>query len=97
MRFEQEHDPDPLRDKYRAFDGISNLPADIQKLVDVSYTKIERSIDEYEKKNPDKIGPQAYMAIQDVQITALQREIKNILKSLLDIATKLDSASDGDS
>tara|TARA_B100000902_G_C26852982_1_gene689175 strand:- start:184 stop:489 length:306 start_codon:yes stop_codon:yes gene_type:complete len=93
MRFEPDHDPDPSRDfddKFSTFTGISNFPAEIQKMVDTSYAKIERSVREYEDKNPDKVGPQAYMAVQDVQITAMQKELKNIFSTLLLIAKKLD-------
>lgn len=101
MRFEPDHDPDPFREldnKYSTFTGISDFPEEIQKMVDTSYSKIERSVREYEEKNPDKIGPQAYMAVQDVQITAIQKELKNIFSTLLLVAKKLDEdLGNGDS
>jgi hypothetical protein len=90
MRFEKEHDPDPLRDKYAAYQGISNLPEDIQKMMETSYKKITAAASEYEEKNPDEHGLVAYMAIQDVQITALQKEIKIIYTSLLELAKRID-------
>ncbi len=92
MRFDPDFDPDPDRDldKFTTFKGISDFPDNIKKMVDTSYDKIERAIAEYEEKNPEKIGPQAYMAVQDVQITALQQELKNILNTLILIAKKLD-------
>ncbi len=97
MRFEKDHDPDPLRDKYQKFEGIANLPESVKKKVDASYKKITKSASEYEDTFPDLHGLVAYMAVQDVQITALQKEIRTILKSILSLAIKLDSMSDGDS
>lgn len=90
MRFEKNHDPDPLRDKYATFKGIANLPEEVKTKVDDSYTKITTAASEYEEKFPDLHGLVAYMAVQDVQITALQREIKLILKSLIEIAMTID-------
>ena len=90
MRFEKDHDPDPLRNKYAAYQGISNLPEDIQKMMETSYKKITAAAAEYEEKKPDEHGLIAYMAIQDVQITALQKEIKVIYTSILELAKRID-------
>lgn len=90
MRFEKDHDPDPLRNKYAAYQGISNLPEDIQKMMEISYKKITAAAAEYEEKKPDEHGLIAYMAIQDVQITALQKEIKIIYTSILELAKRID-------
>ena len=94
MRFNQDHDPDPFREKYQSFEGIANLPEDVKAKVDASYKKITSASKEYEEKFPDLQGLVAYMAVQDVQITALQKEIRVILKSLIEIAVKLDKNSD---
>ena len=93
MRFEKEHDPDPLRDKYASFKGISNLPDDVQKLMRKSYEKIPSAAAEYEEKNPDEHGLIAFMAIQDIQITSLQKEIKNVYSTLLMLAKQIDEQS----
>lgn len=93
MRFEKEHDPDPLRDKYASFKGISNLPDDINEMMKASYKKITSAAAEYEEKNPDEHGLIAYMAIQDIQISALQKEIKNVYSTLLLLAKQIDEQS----
>ncbi len=93
MRFEKEHDPDPLRDKYASFKGISNLPEDINEMMKASYKKITSAAAEYEEKNPDAHGLIAYMAIQDIQISALQKEIKNVYSTLLLLAKQIDEQS----
>tara|TARA_Y100000310_G_scaffold324322_1_gene386048 strand:- start:623 stop:907 length:285 start_codon:yes stop_codon:yes gene_type:complete len=90
MRFEKDHDPDPLRDKYAAFQGISNLPEEIAEMMEASYAKITSAASEYEEKNKDAHGLVAYMAIQDVQITALQKEIKVIYTTILELAKRID-------
>tara|TARA_E500000331_G_scaffold114354_1_gene111522 strand:+ start:635 stop:916 length:282 start_codon:yes stop_codon:yes gene_type:complete len=93
MRFEKDHDPDPLRDKYNTFKGISNLPKEIEELMKTSYDKITSAAAEYEEKKPDEHGLIAYMAIQDVQITALQKEIKVIYTTILELAKRIDEQS----
>ena len=93
MRFEKEHDPDPLRDKYASFKGICDLPDDINEMLKASYKKITSSSAEYEQKNPDEHGLIAFMAIQDIQITALQKEIKNVYGTLLMLAKQIDEQS----
>ncbi len=93
MRFEKDFDPDPLRDKYASFKGISNLPDEINEMLKASYKKITSAAAEYEEKNPDEHGLIAYMAIQDIQITSLQKEIKVIYTSILELARQIDEQS----
>ena len=94
MRFKKDHDPDPMRSKYQSFHGIANLPEEVAEKVSKAYAKIASAAAEYEEVFPEQHGLVAYMAVQDVQITALQQEIRNILNTLVNIATKLDEHFD---
>lgn len=90
MRFEPEHDPDPLRSKFKTISDLDDLPADRLELMNELKTKISEMITIQEKNHPEENSLIAYTAFQEMQIHSLQHEIKNMYAVLLEMAAALD-------
>jgi hypothetical protein len=90
MRFEPEHDPDPLRSKFKTISDLDDLPADRLEIMNELKTKISEMITIQEKNHPEENSLIAYTAFQEMQIHALQGEIKNMYAVLLEMAAALD-------
>ena len=90
MRFEPEHDPDPLRSKFKTISDLDDLPADRIKLMNELKTKISEMITIQEKNHPEENSLIAYTAFQEMQIHSLQNEIKNMYTLLMQMASALD-------
>ena len=90
MRFEPEHDPDPLRSKFKTINDLDDLPADRIELLEELKTKISEMITIQEKNHPEENSLIAYTAFQEMQIHSLQQEIKNMYAVLMEMAAALD-------
>lgn len=90
MRFEPEHDPDPLRSKFKTISDLDDLPADRIELLEELKTKISEMITIQEKNHPEENSLIAYTAFQEMQIHSLQQEIKNMYSVLMEMAAALD-------
>jgi hypothetical protein len=91
MRFEPEHDPDPLRSKFKTIDSLDDLPADRTELMNELKAKISEMLTIHEKNHPEDDPLIAYTAFQELQIHSLQHEIKNMYLVLMEMAQALDS------
>jgi hypothetical protein len=91
MRFEPEHDPDPLRSKFKTINSLDDLPADRIQLMGELKTKISEMLTIQEKNHPEESSMIAYTAFQEMQIHALQGEIKNVYAVIIEMAKELDS------
>jgi len=91
MRFEPEHDPDPLRSKFKTIDSLDDLPADRTELMNELKDKISEMLTIHEKNHPEENSLVAYTAFQELQIHSLQHEIKNMYLVLMEMAQALDS------
>lgn len=91
MRFEPEHDPDPLRSKFKTIDSLDDLPADRTELMNELKDKISEMLTIHEKNHPEENSLVAYTAFQELQIHTLQHEIKNMYLVLMEMAQALDS------
>jgi two-component sensor histidine kinase len=90
MRFEPEHDPDPLRSKFKTIDSLDDLPADRTELMNDLKDKISEMLTIHEKNHPEDNSLVAYTAFQELQIHTLQHEIKNMYEVLMSMAAALD-------
>lgn len=91
MRFEPEHDPDPMRSKFKTINSLDDLPVDRTELLNELKTKISGMLTIQEKNHPEENSLVAYTAFQEMQIHSLQQEIKNVYAVLMEIAQELDS------
>lgn len=91
MRFEPDHDPDPMRSKFKTINSLDDLPADRTELMNELKTKISEMLTIQEKNHPEENSLVAYTAFQEMQIHSLQQEIKNVYAVLMEIAQELDS------
>ena len=91
MRFEPEHDPDPLRSKFKTIDNLDDLPADRLELLEELKLKISDMITINEKNHPDENSMIAYTAFQEMQIHSLQHEIKDMYGVMMEMASALDN------
>ena len=90
MRFEPDHDPDPLRSKFKTIDSLDDLPADRTELLNELKDKISEMLTIHEKNHPEDNSLVAYTAFQELQIHSLQHEIKNMYEVLMSMAAALD-------
>ena len=90
MRFEPEHDPDPLRAKFKTINSLDDLPADRLELMKELKDKVSEMLTIQEKNHPEENSLVAYTAFQEMQIHTLQQEIKNMYELLMGMATALD-------
>jgi two-component sensor histidine kinase len=90
MRFEPDHDPDPLRSKFKTIDSLDDLPADRTELMNDLKDKISEMLTIHEKNHPEDNSLVAYTAFQELQIHTLQHEIKNMYEVLMSMAAALD-------
>ena len=90
MRFEPDHDPDPLRSKFKTINSLDELPADRTELLEELKLKISDMITINEKNHPDENSMIAYTAFQEMQIHTLQHEIKNMYTVMMEMASALD-------
>lgn len=90
MRFEPDHDPDPLRSKFKTIDSLDDLPADRTELMNDLKDKISEMLTIHEKNHPEDNSLVAYTAFQELQIHSLQHEIKNMYEVLMSMAAALD-------
>jgi len=90
MRFEPDHDPDPLRSKFKTINSLDDLPADRTELLEELKLKISDMITINEKNHPDENSMIAYTAFQEMQIHTLQHEIKNMYTVMMEMASALD-------
>lgn len=90
MRFEPDHDPDPLRSKFKTIDSLDDLPADRTELLNELKDKISGMLTIHEKNHPEDDCLVAYTAFQEMQIHSLQHEIKNMYEVLMSMAAALD-------
>ena len=90
MRFEPDHDPDPLRSKFKTIDSLDDLPADRTELLNDLKDKISEMLTIHEKNHPEDNSLVAYTAFQELQIHSLQHEIKNMYEVLMSMAAALD-------
>ena len=90
MRFEPDYDPDPLRSKFKTINSLDELPSDKLDLMSDLKNKISEMLTINEKNHPDEDSMIAYTAFQEMQIHALQHEIKNMYNVLMEMASALD-------
>lgn len=90
MRFEPDHDPDPLRSKFKTINSLDDLPADRTELMNELKEKISDMISIHEKNHPEDNSMVAYTAFQEMQIHTLQHEIKNMYTVMMEMASALD-------
>ena len=90
MRFEPDHDPDPLRSKFKTINSLDDLPADRTELLEELKLKISDMISIHEKNHPEDNSMVAYTAFQEMQIHTLQHEIKNMYTVMMEMASALD-------
>jgi hypothetical protein len=79
MRFERQHDPDPIRRKFHEINSFEDLPAEVFKELDLHLAKMKEMTD------PEQYGEEAllkFIAFQSYQISCLQEETKQIYKVL---------------
>ena len=91
MRFEPDHDPDPMRSKFKTISSLDDLPEVQIKLMNKLKAKISEMLTIEQKNHPEDNSLIAYIAFQELQIQALQGEIKNIYPVLMEMAIKLDN------
>ena len=90
MRFEPEHDPDPLRSKFKTINSLDDLPSDRLEMMKELKAKISEMITIQEKNHPEENSLVAYTAFQEMQIHTLQHEIKSMYELLIGMAAALD-------
>lgn len=90
MRFEPDHDPDPMRSKFQTINSLDDLPADRTEMMNEFKAKISEMITIQEKNHPEENSLIAYTAFQEMQIHTLQYEIKNMYTVLMEMARALD-------
>tara|TARA_R100000152_G_C6782121_1_gene218515 strand:+ start:1478 stop:1750 length:273 start_codon:yes stop_codon:yes gene_type:complete len=77
MRFERQHDPDPMRHKFQEIDSFEDLPSEIFEQLDMHLAKMKEMTD------PEQYGEEAllkFIAFQSYQISCLQAETKQMYK-----------------
>jgi len=77
MRFEPEHDPDPLRSKFKTIDSLDDLPADRTELMNELKDKISEMLTIHEKNHPEPADR-----------TELMNELKDKISEMLTIHEK---------
>jgi hypothetical protein len=90
MRFQPEHDPDPLRSKFKLVDSLDDITGDERELFERLKSKVSTMMDTQLKNHPDEDAVRSYIAFQELRITNLQAEIKNIYEMLLQMAVEID-------
>jgi len=106
MRFEREHDPDPVRRKFHSISSLSELPDEYVEEMAGMYGRIREMVSEIDgnmaasgsdhstemDRKDDAIV--RYLAFQEMQINALQEETRVFYKALETLATELEKKQD---
>jgi len=98
MKFNPDHDPDPIRKKFITVDSITDIPEDIQNRIGLFYetllenlevlkaTSIEQmEADSNEDYSVNEDSLIKYLSLMGVQIATLQTESENLWRSVLDL------------
>jgi hypothetical protein len=101
MKFEKDHDPDPIRRKFQAVDSINDLPMEFKQKCGENYTNLLKNcqlllntVEEQRSEEPPGVnsswasGEDAiirYMALLQTQITDIQKDSQNIWKTIVDL------------
>lgn len=94
MRFEQEHDPDPIRQSFQEVDSVKDLPGETQLIIGQYYNSLLENInilrEASEKNGVSENFPMSltedgiikYNAFMQKQISDLQQSVKSLLKGM---------------
>jgi len=112
MKFNPEHDPDPLNRKFREVDDVNSLPEEtkaelvhyysslIENIGILRATVEEQGVDNHFKRSKTDDAIIRYNAFMQKQINELQSEIRSLYEAVsgMGMAVKaLMEAQDGDS
>lgn len=90
MRFQPDYDPNPLRSKFKTINSLDDLPAERIELMNELKAKISEMLATQEKNHPEEDSKLAYTAFQEMQLHALQQEIKSMYTIIMEMANALD-------
>tara|TARA_R100001463_G_scaffold127238_1_gene185215 strand:- start:3096 stop:3431 length:336 start_codon:yes stop_codon:yes gene_type:complete len=94
MKFEPEHDPDPLNRKFRKVDDINDLPEEtkeelinyyaslLENIEILRKTSAQEGVDNYFKRSKTDDAIIKYNAFMQKQISDLQSEIRNMYEAM---------------
>ena len=90
MRFEPEHDPDPLRSKIRVIESFDDIKGEQSEYFNKLKLKVAKLMANNLKNHPEEDVVKTYFAFQEMRIDSLQQEMKNIYTMLLEMAAEID-------
>lgn len=101
MKFEQDHDPDPIRRKFQKVESIKDLPEEFKKKCGKNYENLLKNcqllldtVNSQRSEEPPGVnsswasGEDAiirYMALLQTQVTDIQLDIKKVWTSIVDL------------
>jgi len=111
MKFNPDHDPNPLNRKFRELDDITDLPEEAQEELVRYYASLleniqilrkttkKEGVDNYFKRTSTDDAMIKYMAFMQKQIGDLQSEIRSVYETMtsMGIAIQALLSKDGDS
>jgi hypothetical protein len=93
-------DIEALDDKYQQVNSLSDLPEDYRQKLEAFAESLAGIIDDEEARHPDANPMYRYLAFQEIQIEALQNELRDVNEMILTLAAAVDmkeNKKDGES
>ena len=90
MRFEPEHDPDPLRSKIRVIESFEDIKGAQYEHFKRLKEKVSKLMEINLQNHPEEDVVKTYFAFQELRIDSLQQEMKSIYTMLLEMAAEID-------
>ena len=85
-----KNDIESLDNKYAIVSSLKDLPPDQLEQLDMLTESVGGMIDDEEANNPDANALHRYLAFQELQIDALQRELRDVNEMILTLAAAVD-------
>lgn len=96
MRFEQDQDPNPSRDKFKSISSLDEMPERYKKMhaeLLEHASSIKEGVQE-ESGCTEAMAVMNFVAFQGIQIASLQEEVKMIYKTIETVAAEVDNKQD---
>ena len=96
MRFEPEHDPDPIRKKFQAISTLEELPEEYKQMHAELFEHANGIAESVQQESgcTEAKSVMSFVAFQGIQIASLQEEIKVLYKALEAVASEVDKKKD---